>query len=179
MRPIAPRRVEIHDGDAAWPLVEPLDKAVYSDEVMADIVWRDVVWAHATSRVLAWDNDGRAPVSHVGVFRRQGANNGRSVQIGGVGGVMTLPTARGCGFASAAMRTAHALMRDSWACDFAVLFSEAHNYPLYASLGWRIYAGDVLADQVGVREPFFMTAMVLDLNGKAEDGTIDLFGLPW
>src|SRR5579862_7969173 len=116
-------RIEIHDGAAIWPIVEPLDLAVYTPEVMADVPWRDVVWAHADHRVLAWD-DSDELVSHVGVFLREGTSDGENVRIGGIGGVMTLPSARGRGYASSAMRAAQEFLRTPCSCDFAVLFCE-------------------------------------------------------
>lgn len=171
-------RVEIHDAKTAWPLVEPLDRAVYTPEEMARVPWRDVVWAHADKRVLLWD-DSDALVCHVGLFLREGTSNGAPVRIGGVGGVMTHPDARKRGYASAAMREAQQYMRDVWTCDFALLFSEPHNAPLYVALGWRHHEGPVLAEQAGNTAPFSMEGMVLHLRQTPASGTIDLCGLPW
>jgi len=171
-------RIELHDGDAAWPIVEPLDKAVYTPEVMAHVPWRDVVWAHADKRVLLWD-DRDALVCHVGVFLREGLAGSLRKKIGGIGGVMTHGDARKRGYASAAMREAQRFMRDDAGCDFGLLFCEPHNVPLYRSLGWRAHDGDVLVEQPGGTKPFFVGPMVLDLRYAPAAGTIDLCGLPW
>jgi aminoglycoside 2'-N-acetyltransferase I len=169
-------RVEVVDGDAGWPLAEALDHEVYSPEVMAKVVWRDVVWAHADKRVLVWLED--RVVGHAGLFRREGLSSGASAHIRGIGGVMTSISARGKGIASAAMAHAAQLMRDEGA-DFGLLFCEPHNVKLYERLGWRVFEGEVFCEQPPARIRFdIMPAMILPLRTMPH-GMIDLCGLPW
>lgn len=170
-------RIEVLSGDEGWPLVEPLEKAVYPPEVMAEVVWRDVTWAHADRRVLVREGDG--VVCHVGMYEREGTHDGALRRIAGIGGVMTAPDARGRGYASAAMREAERRMRARRSA-FGVLFCEPHNEAFYEGLGWRMFAGQVFCEQPLGRTRFaLMAAMVLPLASTPVRGVIDLCGLPW
>jgi aminoglycoside 2'-N-acetyltransferase I len=169
--------IETTDGDAGWPQAEGIDRVCYTPEVMAKVVWRDVTWAHADKRIFV-HCEGEA-VCHVGVFLRQARDGDRTVKIGGVGGVMTLPARQGKGFASEAMREAARLMRNE-GCDFGLLFCEPHNVAFYENLGWRVFAGEVFCEQPAGRVRFdLMHAMNLSLFDTPKSKTIDLCGLPW
>jgi aminoglycoside 2'-N-acetyltransferase I len=168
-------RVEVLGGDEGFALFEPLDRAVYTPQVMAGVIWRDVVWAQADKRVFVHD-EGRV-VCHAGLFFRDGTWNGATVRMCGIGGVMTAPDARRKGYAGAAMRRAAEEMAG---VDFGLLFCESHNVKLYAALGWRIFSGRVHCTQPGGAMIFdMMPNMVLPLARAPEDGDIDLRGLPW
>jgi predicted acetyltransferase len=170
-------QIEVLSGEEGWPLVAALDAAVYTPEVMARVIWRDVTWAHADTRILVRENG--EVVCHVGVFERQGTHDGVPRQMTGIGGVMTAPDAQRRGYASAAMREAARFMGARGA-DFGLLFCEPHNEPLYAGLGWRKFAGEVFCEQPQGRIRFdLMTAMILHVRSTAESGVIDLCGLPW
>src|SRR5215469_11614526 len=97
-------RIEILDGHEGWQIVQPLDHEVYPPEVMATVPWRDITWAHADKRIVVTDEQGIR--CHVGVFWRSGTLNGKSVEMAGIGGVMTSQSARGKGYASTALRDA-------------------------------------------------------------------------
>jgi hypothetical protein len=73
--------MEIHPGDAAWPLAEPLVAAAWPPEVRATASWSNVVWAPAQQHLLVW-NDGGELVCHVGLNSRHARWNDRDVQIG-------------------------------------------------------------------------------------------------
>lgn len=60
---------------------------------------------------------------------------GRTIRIGAVGGVMTYPQFRREGHASALMRKAEVHIRDG-TYDLGMLFCEPENEPFYAALGW-------------------------------------------
>lgn len=168
-------RIEILGGDEGWAVVEALDREVYSPEFMATAIWRDVVWAHADKRVVVRD-EGRV-VCHAGLFFRDGTLDGRPVRMCGIGGVMTSPSARRKGCASAAMTRAAEAMAGA---DFGLLFCEKHNAALYAGLGWKDFPGRVECDQPSGRMVFdLMPRMVLPLAMHPVGGMIDLCGLPW
>lgn len=167
--------VEILDGDTGWPLVETLDREVYSPEFMATAIWRDIVWAHADRRVVV--RDGERVVCHAGLFFREGTLDGMPAKMCGIGGVMTSPTARRKGFASAAMTRAAEAMQGA---DFGLLFCEKHNVAFYAGLGWKDFPGRVDCEQPSGRMSFdMMPRMVLPLAMRPAGGVIDLCGLPW
>ena len=169
--------IEVLDGDAGWPVVEPLDREVYPPAVMATVPWRDVSWAHANRRVVVSDPGGVR--CHVGVFWRNGTLDGRNVRLAGIGGVMTSSGVRRKGYASQAMRRAAQLMEEEQV-DFGLLFCESHNEGFYGNLGWTIFGGDVWTVQPQGRICFdMMHAMCLPLRIAPEHGLIDLCGLPW
>jgi len=171
-------RIEIVDGDTGWPLVGPLEADVYPPEVMREVVWRDVEWAHAARRVLAWDGD--VLVCHVGIYERIGAHDETPARIAGIGGVMTRNGYRRRGFASATMERAAGYMRGAVGADFGLLFCEPHNDKFYESLGWTKFEGTALAEKKDATAPFtMMGAQTLKLKIHPRSGTIDLCGLPW
>jgi aminoglycoside 2'-N-acetyltransferase I len=170
-------KVEVHDGEAGWPLAEALDHECYPPEVMATIVWRDVTWAHADLRILVRELN--KTVCHVGLYFRQGKDSDAPCDIGGIGGVMTAPAVRGRGHAGRAMRLA-ADMMEYRGRDFGLLFCEPQNVAFYERLGWGIFDGDVFCEQPSGRIKFdMMHAMVLPLRCAPRSRVIDLCGLPW
>jgi len=171
-------RIDIRPGDAAWEVAGPLLHAVWPPETVATLPWGHLATAHADRRVLVTD-DGEL-VSHVGLFDRICDWGGRSVRVGGIGGVATSAQHRGRGYASAGMkRAAEVLLRDHDA-DFAMLFCEDHNLAFYRGLGWRSFSGTVFADQPAGRiQHHVITPLVYDMRLAPRGGLIDLRGLPW
>jgi aminoglycoside 2'-N-acetyltransferase I len=172
-------RIQIVDGDAGWAIAETLLEAVWPPVVVATLPWRDVVWADADRRVFTFDRDGEL-IGHVGLYRRDGTWNGRAVTLGGVGGVATREDSRHRGVARAAMRRAAQELEHALSVDFALLFCEPRHAPLYRSLGWRRFEGEVFVTQPAGRVRFAATdAYVLDLKLAPRAGVLDLCGLPW
>jgi hypothetical protein len=170
-------RIDVLDGEEGWPAVEPLDREVYPPEVMATVPWRHVTWAHANKRIVVSDELGIR--CHVGVFWRSGMFDGRAVNMGGIGGVMTSEGVRRKGYAGAAMHEARRLMEER-AIDFGLLFCEPHNERFYGNLGWHVFDGEVWTEQPGGRVRFdMMHALCLPLRDAPVRGVIDLCGLPW
>jgi predicted acetyltransferase len=170
-------RIDVLEGEAGWSIVEALDHEVWTPEIMANVIWRDVVWAHADRRVIVWEDE--RVVAHAGVFHREGKLDGRSARLCGIGGVMTAPSARKKGCAGAAMKRAAQLMADD-GIDFGLLFCEPHHVKLYGGLGWCVFRGRVHCVQPSGPMIFdMMPTMVLPIRTTPEGGEIDLCGLPW
>ena len=138
--------IDVLNGNTSWPAAEPLFNIVWSPEIMANVPWRHIKWAHADLRVLVeTPADGLA--CHVGIYFRDVTWNGRKLHIGGIGGVTTHPDHRRRGYASVALNAAIQTMRDHEAVEFALLFCEPHNFAFYQSRGWHPFEGEVWAEQ--------------------------------
>ena len=118
--------IEVLNGDASWPLAEPLFKAVWPPDVVAKLPWAGIVFAHADLRVLVQDET-EDVLCHVGIYRREITWNGRKLRAGGIGGVMTREDSRRRGYASIALNAAIQTLKHEGATDFALLFCEPHN----------------------------------------------------
>jgi Acetyltransferase (GNAT) domain len=81
--------------------INELSDAVYPPGVIPEWGLAPIEWAPQTVRVMLWE-DGRL-VCHVGALIRGALMDGRSVQVGGIGGVMTAPESRRRGYAQAAL----------------------------------------------------------------------------
>jgi aminoglycoside 2'-N-acetyltransferase I len=170
-------RIDVLDGNEGWPIVEALDREVWPPDIMATVIWRDIVWAQADKRIVIREDE--RIVCHAGIFFRDGLLDGKPVHLCGIGGVMTSPSARKKGYAGAAMRRATQLM-DEEDLDFGLLFCEPHNVRLYRDLGWCLFHGKVHCTQPSGPMIFdMMPTMILPAGTTPEGDEIDLCGLPW
>jgi aminoglycoside 2'-N-acetyltransferase I len=153
--------------------------AVYPPEFMATWPGRSIEWDKPQWRAIVWDEHGRARC-HVGIFLRQGAVDGKSVKIGGIGGVMTHPAARRKGFASVAVDQSIEFLRRQQA-DFALLVCDPKLVAFYQQLGWRKHDGKLMVKQQNTSVEFtFNLPMVHEVSTDGPTaGVIDLCGPPW
>ena len=171
--------IDVLNGDASWPLVEPLFKAVWPPDIVAKLPWGRFAFAYPEWRVLV-RADSEAVVSHVGIQRREITWNGRKMRAGGIGGVLTREDSRRRGYASVALNAAIQTLKDEGATDFALLFCEPHNAPFYVGRGWKPFDGEIYCDQPEGRIRFQATApYVYKLKRAPLGGVIDLCGQPW
>ena len=171
--------IDVLNGDASWPLVEPLFKAVWPPDVIAKLPWGRFAFAYPEWRVLV-RADPEGVVSHVGIQRREIIWNGRKMRAGGIGGVLTREDSRRRGYASIALNAAIQTLKDEGATDFALLFCEPHNAPFYVGRGWKPFDGEIYCDQPEGRIRFQATLPhVYKLKRAPLRGTVDLCGLPW
>lgn len=156
-----------------------LSLAVYPPEVTAAWPGRSIEWAPAQWSIIGWRET--EALCHVGVLLRAGKWNDRTVRVGGIGGVKTHPAARGCGFASTAIRLALDFFREGGDVDFALLVCEPELVPFYERLRWRVFPGELLVAQRGTTVPFtFNPCMTTPLRlVEPLTGVIDLLGPPW
>jgi aminoglycoside 2'-N-acetyltransferase I len=171
--------IDVLNGDASWPLAEPLLNAVWSPDIAENRPWGHIKWAHADLRVLIEAPSGGL-ACHVGIYFRTVTWNGRQFHIGGIGGVSTREDCRRRGYASIALNAAIQTMRDNEGVQFALLFCEPHNFAFYQSRGWHPFAGEIYAEQPEGRIRFdAMAPFVFDFRRAPRQGVIDLCGLPW
>jgi aminoglycoside 2'-N-acetyltransferase I len=171
--------IEVLNGDASWPMAEPLFDAVWPPDVVAKLPWAGIAFAHADLRVLV-QAEPEGVVCHVGIYRREVTWNGRKLRCGGIGGVATSEEFRRRGYASIALNAAVQTLKDEGATDFGLLFCEPHNAPFYMARGWKPFDGEIYAEQPEGRVRFDAIApYVCDIRRAPLRGEIDLCGLPW
>jgi GNAT superfamily N-acetyltransferase len=171
--------IDVLNGDASWPLAEPLLKAVWPRDIVKTRPWADVEWARPDLRVLIEAPSGGL-ACHAGIHFRSVTWDGRKNNIGGIGEVATREDCRGQGYASIALNAAIRTLRDHEAVRFALLFCEPHNAAFYQSRGWHPFTGEILAEQAGGKVRFeAMAPFVFDFTRAPRQGVIDLCGLPW
>lgn len=172
-------RITTQSGDESWSVVKALQDVVYTPDVLANIVWRDVESSYAEQRILLFDDD--ALISVVGLYPRDALLNNQSIRVTGIGGVMTHPKQRASGHGSRAMNHAREVITQKGDAAFAVLFCEHHNVAFYESLGWTIYSGDVTTEQRSKQIKYdIMHTMMLPISSDIPNGgTFNTNGLPW
>lgn len=156
-----------------------LSAAVYPPEVVATLPGIALAWARPQRSILVWDDE--RLVAHVGVVVREAVLDGQNIHIGGIGGVMTHPTAQGKGYASAAMRRAEGFFTSDPAIAFALLCCPPSRVSFYERLGWRGFSGRLLVEQPGGAIEFTVNAVLVRAvhHPAPSVGTLDLCGLPW
>lgn len=171
--------IDIASGDAGWPAARPLLSAFWPPEVVKDRPWGHLAFAHADLRVMI-ETPEHGVACHVGITRRAGTWNGRSVLIGGIGGVATREDCRRRGHATLALNAAIRTLQDEGAIDFGMLFCEPHLAGFYEARGWQRFDGDVYAEQPdGPARLDLLVPYVFKIRRLLRAGTIDLCGLPW
>lgn len=172
-------KIDEIDAEDSRAIISSLTAAVYPPDVMKSIVWRNVTSARASRRVVIYDSE--TLVSAAGVLFRLGGFDGAPVRIGGIGGVMTLPSAQRRGFGRATMLATHEIIERTPPCDFGLLFCEPENFDFYSGLGWSAFEGTVIAEQPGSTGPYNIMQPMVRKAAKAAPtkGIIDLCGLPW
>ena len=172
------RIADLSDIDRA--AVRALSLAVYPPEVAAAWSGRHLEWAKGEWCVRVWGQEGDL-ASYSGIILRQASWDGRLARVGGIGGVMTHPAARGQGHAAQGIRRAMHFFREQGEVAFALLVCEPGLLGYYARLGWREFGGRLLVRQHGEPAEFtFNRAMVHDVAAAGPtSGTIDLMGPPW
>ena len=170
--------IEVLNGDASWKRTEPLNTAVFGQEIVEKLPWGHIKWAHADLRALIDAPEGGL-ACHVGIYFRTIDWNGNKIHVGGIG-VMTREDCRGRGCASLALAAAIDTIRANESARFAMLFCEEHNFAFYRARGWEPFEGEIWCEQPDGRIRFDVTApFVFDIRRAPRQGRIDLCGLPW
>lgn len=159
--------------------LQALSSAVYTAEETSAWPGRHIEWSSPQWDVAIVDEHD-AVVSYAGLVIRDAFHDGRSVRIGGIGGVKTHPGFRGRGLAGRAIDEALD-MAARRGCDFALLVCEDDMVPHYGRSGWVLFPGTMLTTQGGSSTPFVFNRVMLRPLGSdpPTDGTIDLCGPPW
>lgn len=120
------------------------------------------------------------PVTHAGAYRHSLSHGGRTIVLGGLNGVITVPEARGKGYGGQVVAAAEDHMRRDMACDFGMLFCHPELVPFYGPRGWRAIDGPVTIDQPDGPRPSPHVVMVLPFRDDDwPEGPVDLGSYPW
>jgi predicted GNAT family N-acyltransferase len=135
--------------------------------------WSDVDW-HVLVRVLG------KLVSHVEIVERIAQVDGRAVELGGIGGVMTLTEWRGRGLSSVGMQAAQGFMCEKLGVEFGLLLCDREIVPFYEKLGWTEEEGPLVYDQPHGKVTLEDVFMVYACSEESwPGGLVDLCGYPW
>jgi predicted GNAT family N-acyltransferase len=128
--------------------------------------------------VLYVDNAG--PLSHAAVLQHRAIANGGSALVGGIGGVVTVPTAQRRGYAGQLVRYSVDFLGRDWKVDFALLFCLDRMVNYYERLGFRTVGCEVLVDQPARKIPSPFNVMTRAFNPRFDViESIDLGSAPW
>lgn len=162
-------------------------EALSEEEKQRLFGWGEDIFG-VTALDLSWRSKGlhflfyadRELVSHVSVLKHEVSVEGEPVVVGGVGGVVTVPTAQKKGYARKLMRHAAELFERDWQVDAGLLFCLPKMTSYYQALGWRKVEGPVLIEQPAGKIVAPLEVMVLPLGGKEwPSGSVELRSLPW
>jgi GNAT superfamily N-acetyltransferase len=124
--------------------------------------------------------EAQGPVSHAAILMHHATANGRQALIGGIGGVVTIPTARRRGYAALLVRHVTNVLSEEWKVDFALLFCIDPMRGYYERLGWRKAACEVLIDQPSGKVPSPFHVMTIPFKPEFEIlDSLDLASAPW
>lgn len=119
-------------------------------------------------------------VSHASLVKAEVRVGERWVHVGGIGGVVTVGSAQGKGYAGQLLRRAVAYACETWHVKFVVLFCLPHVLAFYQKLGWREIPPPVFIEQPAGRVP--SPLHVLQRPCASDDpwppGVVEI-GMPW
>lgn len=156
-----------------------LSDAVYPPEFLATWPGKAVDWQPCPWRVVVEDESGDM-LSHVGFTFGEALADGKPLQLGGIGGVKTLPSARKRGLASACVLEALAAMSQD-GVDAILLVCDPERVPWYESLGFERFGGEFCVQQGGASVPFTFNLPMLNPLGQdlPHPQRLELLGKPW
>ncbi len=124
-------------------------------------------------------HEGR-PLSHAGILKHTVSVDGEGVLVAGLGGVVTVPEARGQGFARQVVQQAMSFAKSEWTVDAGLLFCRPQMVSYYEALSWKIVESAVIIEQPKGNIPSPLTVMVLPFDKiRWPTGLVELQSLPW
>lgn len=167
------------------PLTAPMKRTLYrwgSDIFgvghldLSDLQWR----RFPTGFLLSVDGH---PVSYFRALRTTCQVDGRSVAIGGLGGLVTVPSHQRLGYGARVVTASIAALRDQWKVDAALAFCLDSLLPFYLRLSAVVVPGPVMVQTRTGRKPAPFNAIWWPFTHRAiwltPTPTIDLGGPLW
>ena len=120
------------------------------------------------------------PLSHAGILKHTVTVNAVEVSVAGLGGVVTVPEARGRGFARQVVQQAMSFAESEWTVSAGLLFCRPPMVPYYQALGWEIVESAAIIEQPNGKITSPLPVMVLPFNEiHWPAGVVELQSLPW
>jgi predicted GNAT family N-acyltransferase len=164
-----------------------LEKSLTDEERRTLFEWGENIWG-LEDTLLRWrpkefhfivEEDGRA-VAHVGVVQTSVRVAGREISVGGVGGVVSVPEARGRGHVHEGMRRASEFMCEELKVEVGMLFCLERLVAFYARQGWQLIEETVEIEQPSGTIVAPLRVMVKPCGDRLwPAGKIEVGGLPW
>lgn len=117
-------------------------------------------------------------VSHVGVLKHEVSVAGQPLLVGGVGGVVTIPSAQKRGYARELMSHTAEFFKQ-WGVAAGLLFCLERRVPYYGSQGWQLLRFPVEIQQRDGNIESPLEVMVLPLTRAWPEGNVQLNSFPW
>jgi nodulation protein A len=134
-------------------------------------------WRAAELHVVGY-LDG-APVTHVGLVRQTVGVGKDETVVGGVGGVVTVPSRQKQGLARQCLVKSHEVMRSEFGVAHGFLFCPDGLLKFYGGAGWKQIFEKVMIDQPQGKVTAPLLSMVMSFSAPWPSGTVDLRSLPW
>jgi hypothetical protein len=176
-----------HDGENELSVEIRYAEALTEEERQALFFWGQDIFG-LEDREYRWrpkeyhfitEEDGR-PLSHVGLIKTTVSAGGRTVTVGGVGGVVTVPEAQGRYLVHAAMQHAAEFICRELGANFGMLFCLPRLEPFYARQGWQTIEDEVEFDQPEGKKVWPYRVMVQPCGERVwPSGRVEIEGPPW
>ena len=139
--------IDVLNGDASWPMAEPLFNAVWPPQVGEKLPWADIVLAHAELRVLIEAEPGGVlPATSASIAARSTGTGARS-EHRRHRRRSTREDCRRHGYASIALNAAIQTLRKHEALPISRCCSASRTISRFTSRGWQPFDGEIYAEQ--------------------------------
>ena len=120
-------------------------------------------------------------VSHVGALKHLIKLDQHLLMVGGVGGVVTIPSAQRQGYASQLLRHVVQVFQQEWQVEAGILFCSPTKQAFYGSLGWQPVTCPVWVEQPKGRMVSLVPVMIMPFQPIeiSSASLLDLQSQPW
>ena len=145
---------------------------------MAEVGLEWIQWLPEKWHMVAYKE--QIAISHVGILKQTLLIGQQSLSLGGIAGVVTIPSSRGKGYAHQLLECSLNFMRDKLQVDFGLLFCLPRLVPFYEGLGWTQINNDFVFMQASGRVNTPLPVMTIQCKTlKWPSGKIELGSYPW